>query len=154
MTSPTSQRGAIVKSNKERITIHLDPDIIEWLRGRVRGGGNYQTPINETLREAVIQRVVAMEVDAQARGQSIPPRTDLRMVLDGLEARLELPDQLRCRHAVIGGDEAPDLDQVLLGALGQSELAARRCNRSSPRRMIRSASKSRTRPASMSPRPS
>jgi len=34
-----SQRGAIVKSNKERITIRLDPDIIEWFRGRVRGGG-------------------------------------------------------------------------------------------------------------------
>jgi uncharacterized protein (DUF4415 family) len=46
-----SQRGAIVKSNKERITIRLDPDIIEWFRGRVRGGGNYQTLINEALRE-------------------------------------------------------------------------------------------------------
>ncbi len=46
-----SQRGAIVKSNKERITIRLDPDIIEWFRGRVRGGGNYQALINEALRE-------------------------------------------------------------------------------------------------------
>jgi uncharacterized protein (DUF4415 family) len=46
-----SQRGAIVKSNKERITIRLDADIIEWFRGRVRGGGNYQTLINEALRE-------------------------------------------------------------------------------------------------------
>jgi uncharacterized protein (DUF4415 family) len=46
-----SQRGAIVKSNKERITIRLDPDIIEWFRARVRGGGNYQTLINEALRE-------------------------------------------------------------------------------------------------------
>jgi uncharacterized protein (DUF4415 family) len=41
-----SKRGAIVKSNKERITIRLDSDIIEWFRGRVRGGGNYQTLIN------------------------------------------------------------------------------------------------------------
>ena len=41
-----SKRGAIVKSNKERITIRLDPDIIEWFRRRVRGGGNYQTLIN------------------------------------------------------------------------------------------------------------
>ena len=46
-----SQRGAIVKSNQERITIRLDPDIIEWFRGRVHGGGNYQTLINEALRE-------------------------------------------------------------------------------------------------------
>jgi hypothetical protein len=73
------------------------------------------------IGEAVVQRVVAMEVDAQARGQSIPAWSDLRMVLDGLEARLDLVDQLRCRRAVVGGDEAPDLDQVLLGALGQSE---------------------------------
>ena len=48
-----SQRGAIVRSNKERITIRLDPDIIEWFRGRVRGGGNYQTLINEALREHI-----------------------------------------------------------------------------------------------------
>ena len=27
-----SKRGAIVKSAKERITIRLDPDIIEWFR--------------------------------------------------------------------------------------------------------------------------
>ncbi|MBK1620966.1 CopG family transcriptional regulator [Lamprobacter modestohalophilus] len=46
-----SQRGAIVKSNKERITIRLDPDIIEWFRARVSGGGNDQTLINEALRE-------------------------------------------------------------------------------------------------------
>ena len=48
-----SQRGAIVKSNKERITIRLDPDIIEWFRERVRGGGNYQTLMNEALREHI-----------------------------------------------------------------------------------------------------
>lgn len=48
-----SQRGAIVKSTKERITIRLDPDIVEWFRGRVRGGGNYQTLINEALREHI-----------------------------------------------------------------------------------------------------
>jgi hypothetical protein len=32
-----------------------------------------------------------MEVDAQAFGQLIPTWSDLRMVLDGLEARLDLP---------------------------------------------------------------
>ena len=48
-----SKRGAIVKSAKERITIRLDPDIIEWFRNRVRGGGNYQTLINEALREHI-----------------------------------------------------------------------------------------------------
>jgi hypothetical protein len=68
--------------------------------------------------EAVVQRVVAVEVDTEARGQSIPTRPDFRMIQDGLEARLDLPDQLRCRRAIIGGDEAPDLDQILFGALG------------------------------------
>lgn len=48
-----SKRGAIVKSNKERITIRLDPDIMDWFQGRVRGGGNYQTLINEALSEHI-----------------------------------------------------------------------------------------------------
>lgn len=48
-----SKRGAIIKTAKERITIRLDPDIIQWFRDRVRGGGNYQTLINEALREYI-----------------------------------------------------------------------------------------------------
>ena len=59
-----------------------------------------------------------MEVDAQARGQAVPARTDLRMILDGLEALLDLADQLRCRRAIVVGDEAPDLDEILFGAFG------------------------------------
>jgi len=61
-----SLRGAIVKSNKEGITIHLDPDIIERLRGRVRGGGNYQTLINETLREHM-ERQSGADVESTVR---------------------------------------------------------------------------------------
>lgn len=48
-----SKRGAVAKTAKERITIRLDPDIIEWFRSRVKGGGNYQTLINEALREHI-----------------------------------------------------------------------------------------------------
>ena len=48
-----SKRGAIVKTAKERITIRLDPEIIKWFRDRVKGGGNYQTLINEALREHI-----------------------------------------------------------------------------------------------------
>ena len=44
-----SKRTAIVKSTKERITMRLDPDILDWLRDRVQGGGNYQTLSNEAL---------------------------------------------------------------------------------------------------------
>lgn len=38
---------------KERITIRLDADVLAWFRAQVKGGGNYQTLINETLRAAM-----------------------------------------------------------------------------------------------------
>ena len=47
----------MVKSgpNKERITIRLDADVIEHFKRLVReaGGGNYQTLINDALREHI-----------------------------------------------------------------------------------------------------
>jgi uncharacterized protein (DUF4415 family) len=51
------KRGPIAKAdpNKVRITIRLDADIIEHFKGRVHasGGGNYQTLINDALREYI-----------------------------------------------------------------------------------------------------
>jgi len=40
---------------KVRITIRLDGDILEWFRNQVHaaGGGNYQSLINQALREYV-----------------------------------------------------------------------------------------------------
>jgi uncharacterized protein (DUF4415 family) len=53
------RRGSVagVAPGKTRITIRLDNDILEWFRGRAHsaGGGNYQTMINEALREYVNQ---------------------------------------------------------------------------------------------------
>jgi metal-responsive CopG/Arc/MetJ family transcriptional regulator len=50
-------RGAVIKTppGKERITIRLDDDILEWFRNQVHeaGGGNYQSLINKALREYV-----------------------------------------------------------------------------------------------------
>lgn len=50
-------RGPVVKPdpNKVRITIRLDADIIEYFKNIVHesGGGNYQTLINEALREHI-----------------------------------------------------------------------------------------------------
>jgi len=50
-------RGPVVKADpsKLRITIRLDADIIEHFKKRVHhlGGGNYQTLINDALREYV-----------------------------------------------------------------------------------------------------
>jgi len=51
------KRGAVVKSgpNEERITIRLDADVIEHFKRIVHeaGGGNYQTLINDALREHI-----------------------------------------------------------------------------------------------------
>ena len=49
-------RGAVVKTNKERITIRLDADVIQWFRNQVEGGGNYQTLINDALREHIARQ--------------------------------------------------------------------------------------------------
>jgi uncharacterized protein (DUF4415 family) len=43
---------------KTRITIRLDNDILDWFRAHVhqQGGGNYQTLINQALREYIQAR--------------------------------------------------------------------------------------------------
>ena len=52
-----AKRGAVVPvpRGKRRITIRLDEEILAWFRQQVErnGGGNYQTLINEALREHV-----------------------------------------------------------------------------------------------------
>jgi uncharacterized protein (DUF4415 family) len=49
------KRGPVVKppAGKTRITIRLDEDLLEWFKAEVdaAGGGNYQSQINEALRE-------------------------------------------------------------------------------------------------------
>jgi uncharacterized protein (DUF4415 family) len=51
------KRGAIdpAPSGKTRITIRLDDEILVWFRQQVHsaGGGNYQTLINEVLRQHI-----------------------------------------------------------------------------------------------------
>jgi len=51
------KRGAIIKADpkKVRITIRLDGDIIEHFKQQVHdaGGGNYQTLINNALRDHI-----------------------------------------------------------------------------------------------------
>ena len=74
-----AHRGAIVPAprGKTRITIRLDDDVLDWFRERVEaaGGGNYQTLINDALRqvlessqeplETVVRRVVRDELRRQ-----------------------------------------------------------------------------------------
>jgi len=73
-----ARRGAVIPSSgsKVRITIRLDRDIVEWFKSRVEesGGGNYQTLLNNALREyithqdepieKVLRRVVREELHA------------------------------------------------------------------------------------------
>ena len=51
------RRGPVVKAapGKTRITIRLDDELLEWFKAAVdaAGGGNYQTLINEALRQHV-----------------------------------------------------------------------------------------------------
>ena len=43
------------QKGKTRITIRLDDDLLDWFRAQVheRGGGNYQTLINDALRDHI-----------------------------------------------------------------------------------------------------
>ena len=55
--------------NKERITIRLDADILEYFRDQVdrAGGGNYQTAINNVLREHLQAKTTGPEIEAIVR---------------------------------------------------------------------------------------
>jgi len=52
-----AKQGPVINPlhGKTRITIRVDTDILNWFREQVhkRGGGNYQTHINEALREHI-----------------------------------------------------------------------------------------------------
>ncbi|MDP8235121.1 MAG: BrnA antitoxin family protein [Candidatus Erginobacter occultus] len=60
-----ARKGAVLPASgkKVRITIRLDREVIEWFRARVeaRGGGNYQTMINEALRAHIVDREQPLE---------------------------------------------------------------------------------------------
>ncbi len=59
------KRGSVapVSPGKTRITIRIDQDILDWFREQVHaaGGGNYQSFINQALREYVEGRSGSLE---------------------------------------------------------------------------------------------
>jgi uncharacterized protein (DUF4415 family) len=60
-----AKRGPVVSPvpGKTRTTIRLDNEILDWFRDQVEsaGGGNYQTLINEALREHISRRREPLE---------------------------------------------------------------------------------------------
>ena len=74
-------QGAVVgpMPGKTRITIRVDTDVLNWFRQQVHeaGGGNYQTLINEALREyiqyqdqmleSVLRKVIREELQTVVR---------------------------------------------------------------------------------------
>ena len=75
-----AKRGPGVKapSGKTRITIRFDDDVLAWFKDQVNlaGGGNYQTLMNQALREfieskkepleAILRRVIREEMRTSA----------------------------------------------------------------------------------------
>ncbi len=63
------RRGAVVSSDKQRITIRLDTSIVEYFKKAVEdaGGGNYQSTINATLREYIEGKSVVDAVRSVVR---------------------------------------------------------------------------------------
>ena len=71
-----AKRGPVIRvpKGKTRITIRLDEDVVAWFRNQVEetGGGNYQSLINDALRqhiahareplEETLRRVVREEI--------------------------------------------------------------------------------------------
>ncbi len=59
------KRGPVTPAppGKTRITIRLDNDIIDWFKSQVEaaGGGNYQTLINDALRNHILQKQESLE---------------------------------------------------------------------------------------------
>ena len=73
------KRGPIIppEPGKSRITIRLDNEILDHFRKQVHamGGGNYQTLINDALREYIrrsgIEAVVRRAVREELRGAGL-----------------------------------------------------------------------------------
>ena len=65
------KRGSVIPlpPEKVRITIRLDRDIVDHFRDQVRNAhrGNYQTLINDALREYLRQPTIAQQVGAEVR---------------------------------------------------------------------------------------
>ena len=76
------KRGAVIPTppGKTRITIRIDTAVLDWFRDQVdaAGGGNYQTMMNDALRE---------HIEGKAESFEDTLRRVLEEVLPGSKAR-------------------------------------------------------------------
>jgi hypothetical protein len=73
---------------KTRITIRIDGEVLDWFRKQASGGGNYQTAMNDALREHVtrsegtlaetLRRVVREELAREAKAKKRKARRKAR----------------------------------------------------------------------------
>ena len=71
------KRGAVVQPEpgKTRITIRLDNEVLDWFRAKVdqQGGGNYQTMINQVLKEYIHQDKSLADILRQVIREELKP---------------------------------------------------------------------------------
>lgn len=77
------KRGAVIPPppNKVQISIRLDPDILDWFRNQVKGGGSYQALINQALRDHIEGKDLRNFFDAALRAQKDQELDELRSLL-------------------------------------------------------------------------
>jgi hypothetical protein len=104
------------------------------------------------FRGLIVDHIIPVEMRPEAGGKVVAAGPEFRMAAQRLEFLLDAPDERARRFRGVFGDKGPDFGKIVLGLAGYAE--GERCDCfCCPFAMIRSASKFRTRPASISSRP-
>ena len=63
------KRGPVIppSPNKVQISIRLDPDVIQWFKDQVKGGGSYQALINDALRAHIEGKSLDVQIRSAIR---------------------------------------------------------------------------------------
>lgn len=104
---------------------------------------------NLRFSETVIDGIVPVEQDAQTGGQDIPFRAHFRVNKQRPKTFAQFVDKCGRRCRIIGRYESPDICEFVFGLFRYPE-CARLANFLFPALIIRSGSKSRTRPVAIS----
>lgn len=101
------------------------------------------------LRSLLVDHIVPVKMRPQAGSYGVAARSKLRMVAQGFKFLFDAPDKRGRRFRGAFSDRRPDFGKIFFGLLGYLE--GERSDRFRlPLSIIRSASKSCTRPASIS----